>query len=161
MAAGDIRRLMILVPRYGKSELSSIRFPAWYLGRSPEKKVILASYNDRFALHFGKHARNLCQSDMHGTVFPGAHVRKDSSSGSLWELCQSQRYGQGMTVGTLVHSEVWNNLEMLEYESHLKTRAFRVIIAVDEVFRDYAMKAQDRKMKRGSKPEGKAGAFTV
>lgn len=80
---------------------------------------------------------------------------------SLWELCQSQRYGQGMTVGTLVHSEIWNNLENLEYESHLKTRAFRVIIAVDEVFRGFAIKAQNRKMKRGAKPEGNPGAFNI
>lgn len=64
-------------------------------------------------------------------------------------------------MGTLVHSEVWNNLEMLEYESHLKTRAFRVIIAVDEVFRDYAMKAQDRKMKRGAKGEGITGVPSI
>ena len=102
VAAGDTRRLMILVPpRYGKSELSSIRFPAWYLGNNPDKKIILASYNDRFALHFGKHARNLCQSDMHGTVFPGAHVRKDSSSGSLWELKEGGKFvavGRGGSV---------------------------------------------------------------
>lgn len=102
VAAGDIRRLMILVPpRYGKSELSSIRFPAWYLGKHPDKKVILASYNDRFALYFGKHARNLCQSDMHGVVFPGMHVRKDSSSGSLWELDEGGKFvavGRGGSV---------------------------------------------------------------
>lgn len=70
---------------------------------------------------------------------------------SLWELCQSQRYGQGMTVGTLVHSEIWNNLEMLDYEGHPKTRAFRMVIAVDELFREFAMKAQERKMKKGGK----------
>mgnify|MGYP006908310236 FL=1 len=73
---------------------------------------------------------------------------------SLWELCQSQRYGQGMTVGTLVHSEIWNNLEKLEFEGHLKSRAFRVIVAIDEIFRGFAMKAQERKMKRGGKPDG-------
>lgn len=80
---------------------------------------------------------------------------------SLWELCQSQRYGQGMTVGTLVHSEIWNNLEKLEFENHLKTRAFRVIVAVDDIFRDFAIKAQDRKMKRGSKPEGSPGEYQI
>ena len=80
---------------------------------------------------------------------------------SLWELCQSQRYGQGMTVGTLVHSEVWNNLTMLEYENHLKTRSFRVIIAIDEVFRGFAIRAQDRKMKRPSKSDGTSGDFNI
>ncbi len=73
---------------------------------------------------------------------------------SIWELCQSQRYGQGMTVGTLVHSEIWNNLEKLEFEGHPKMRAFRVVIAVDEAFREFALKAQERKMKRGAKGEG-------
>ena len=76
---------------------------------------------------------------------------------SLWELCQSQRYGQGMTVGTLVHSEIWNNLEKLEFESHLKMRAFRVIVAIDDIFRQMAIKEQDRKSKRGGKPDGLEG----
>jgi hypothetical protein len=62
-----------------------------------------------------------------------------------------------MTVGTLVHSEIWNNLENLEYENHPKMRGFRVIIAVDEIFRGYAMKAQERKTKRGAKSEGIRG----
>jgi len=73
---------------------------------------------------------------------------------SLWELCQSQRYGQGMTVGTLVHSEIWNNLEKFEYEGQIKLRAFRTVVATDEIFRDFAIKAQDKKNKRGSKPDG-------
>jgi predicted phage terminase large subunit-like protein len=33
---GDIDRLMIFMPpRHGKSELASVRFPAWYMGRNP------------------------------------------------------------------------------------------------------------------------------
>ena len=63
--------------------------------------MILASYNDRFALHFGKHARNLSQSDMHGCVFPDSHVRRDSSSGSLWELEEGGKFvavGRGGSV---------------------------------------------------------------
>lgn len=76
---------------------------------------------------------------------------------SLWELCQSQRYGQGMCVGTLVHSEIWNNLSNLDFEGQMKLRAFRVVVATDEIFRDYALKAQDKKNKRGSKPDGLDG----
>lgn len=55
----------------------------------------------------------------------------------LWELCSSQRYGQGMTLGTLVHSEVWNNLEQLGYEGREKERAFRAILGADDVFRKH------------------------
>jgi len=74
---------------------------------------------------------------------------------SLWELYQSQRYGQGMTVGTLVYSEIWNNLEKLEFDGQIKIRAFRVVVTVDEIFRDFAIKAQDKKNKRGAKPDGR------
>jgi len=63
----------------------------------------------------------------------------------MWELCQSQRYGQGMTLGSLVHSEIWNNLEQLEYEGHEKERAFRVILAIDEIFRGQAGKEGEAK----------------
>jgi len=43
---GEIKRLMIFMPpRHGKSELASIRFPAWFLGRNPTRSIIAASYN--------------------------------------------------------------------------------------------------------------------
>src|SRR5262245_34479196 len=41
---GEIGRLMLLVPpRHGKLELASRRFPAWYLGRHPDRHFISAS----------------------------------------------------------------------------------------------------------------------
>jgi len=34
---GEIKRLMVFMPpRHGKSELTTIKFPTWYLGRNPE-----------------------------------------------------------------------------------------------------------------------------
>lgn len=62
---------------------------------------------------------------------------------SLWELCRSQRYGQGMTVGTLVHSEIWNNLERLGYGGQEKERAFKIILGVDDIYREYAEERQE------------------
>src|SRR5690348_8171115 len=50
VARGEIKRLMICMPpRHGKSELASRRFPAWYLGRMPDKQIIAASYNSDLA----------------------------------------------------------------------------------------------------------------
>ena len=62
-----------------------------------------------------------------------------------------------MAIGTLVHSEIWNNLEKFDYEGQIKIRAFRVVIATYEIFRDFALKAQDKKSKRGNKPDGLEG----
>ena len=41
---GEVDRLMLLVPpRHGKSELALRRFPAYYLGKHPERQFISAS----------------------------------------------------------------------------------------------------------------------
>lgn len=61
---------------------------------------------------------------------------------------------QGMAIGTLVHSEIWNNLEKFDFQGQIKMRAFRTIVATDEIFRDFAIKAQDKRNKRGNKPDG-------
>lgn len=38
---GEISRLMIFMPpRHGKSLITSTIFPAWYLGRNPDRHVI-------------------------------------------------------------------------------------------------------------------------
>src|SRR5262245_52731454 len=42
---GEILRLMIFAPpQHGKSELTSVRLPALWLGKRPEDPVILTSY---------------------------------------------------------------------------------------------------------------------
>ena len=47
---GEIDRLMIFMPpRHGKSELASKRFPAWCLGRDPQRQIIGASRRSPFS----------------------------------------------------------------------------------------------------------------
>ena len=50
-----------------------------------------------------------------------------------------------------------NNLEKFDYEGQIKLRAFRTVVATDEIFHDFAIKAQDKKNKRGKKPDGLDG----
>jgi predicted phage terminase large subunit-like protein len=58
--AGFIDRLIInMPPRHGKSETISKHFPAWYLGRSPNKKVVGTAYSDGLATEYGKAVRAL------------------------------------------------------------------------------------------------------
>src|ERR1043165_2002161 len=55
---GEIKRLMIFVPpRHGKSLLASTYFPAWYLGRNPDKYVITATYGQDLADDFGRQVK--------------------------------------------------------------------------------------------------------
>ena len=64
ITAGEIRKLMVfLPPRHGKSELVTVRYPAWRLERKPATRVIIGSYNSTLAEKFSrKHAANLRRS---------------------------------------------------------------------------------------------------
>ena len=63
VARGDLKRLIInMPPRHTKSEFASYHLPAWFLGRSPEKKIIQASNTADLAVGFGRKVRNLVGS---------------------------------------------------------------------------------------------------
>jgi predicted phage terminase large subunit-like protein len=57
---GEIKNLIVIMPpRHLKSETCSIRFPAWYLGRNPQKSVIACSYSDDKAYTFSHAVREI------------------------------------------------------------------------------------------------------
>src|SRR5205814_1028310 len=59
-AFGDLERLMVFMPpRHGKSETISRFLSAWYLGRFPDRRVMLTSYEANFAASWGRKARDL------------------------------------------------------------------------------------------------------
>lgn len=81
---GEVKRLMLFVPpRHGKSELGSINFPAWYLGRHPEKEVIISSYSADLAQDFGYKTRNLVNAMTYQELFK-TRLRDDSKSKAKW-----------------------------------------------------------------------------
>lgn len=86
---GECDRLMIFAPpRHTKSELASRRFPAWYLGRHPDKQIISATYSGDFALDFGREVRGIIQSEEYGEVFPGVSIAQDSRAANRWHTEQ-------------------------------------------------------------------------
>ncbi len=100
---GEIERLMIFMPpRHGKSELASRRFPAWYLGRHPEREIIAAGYGERFAEEFGRDVRNLVSGRDFSRAFPGVQLAADSQASGRWHTSQGGAYraagvGSGIT----------------------------------------------------------------
>jgi predicted phage terminase large subunit-like protein len=82
---GDIDRLMIFMPpRHGKSELASVRFPAWYMGRNPSNQIITASYAHKLAAKFGRQVRNLIAGRDYQDIFPGMALSEDSQAKDLF-----------------------------------------------------------------------------
>lgn len=96
-------RLMIsLPPRHGKSFIASERFPAWFLGRDPRRKVIAASYGQELANTFSRRVRDLVRDEIVGTVFPGLGLRPGAESVQQWETSTGGAYraagvGAGIT----------------------------------------------------------------
>ena len=93
VAAGKIKRLAIsLPPRHTKSEFGSYMFPAWFLGKFPEKKIMQASNTGELAVGFGRKVRNLVMSDQYAEVFPDVKLRQDSKAAGRWATNKSGEY---------------------------------------------------------------------
>ena len=85
IANGKKRRVIVnIAPRHGKSELISYLAPAWFLGKHPQKKVIMASHTADLAVNFGRRVRNLVGSDPYKDIFPQVELQSDSKSASRW-----------------------------------------------------------------------------
>ena len=83
---GDKDRICVNIPpRHGKSQLVSIYFPAWFLGRNPDKKVMMVSHTTDLAVDFGRKVRNLISSDEYQAIFPTVRLAQDSKSAGRWE----------------------------------------------------------------------------
>lgn len=84
---GEIKRLAIFMPpRHGKSELCSVQFPAWYLGRNPRKEIISVSYSAELAMDFGRKVRNIVTSMGFGNVFPSSALSETSRATDNWHM---------------------------------------------------------------------------
>ena len=71
VASGKIKRLLINIPpRYLKSIICSVAFPAWLMGRDPSKRVIVASYSKILATKHSQDTRIIMQSKWYKKNFP-------------------------------------------------------------------------------------------
>jgi predicted phage terminase large subunit-like protein len=85
IAKGLKKRVIVnIAPRHGKSELISYLAPAWFLGRHPEKKIIMSSHTADLAVNFGRRVRNLVGSENYRDIFPQIELQADSKSASRW-----------------------------------------------------------------------------
>ncbi len=81
---GTLKRLMVFMPpRHGKSELCSIRFPAWYLGRNQQRQVIGCSYAENLAYSFSYAIRETIASPSYQRLWP---LCLDTAGAVRWQL---------------------------------------------------------------------------
>ena len=81
--SGELERLIVeMPPRHGKSETSSRRFPAWFLGRNPDAEMILASYGAELAYDLSRAARETFRE--WGEALWGLRISTESSAMGRW-----------------------------------------------------------------------------
>jgi len=93
VADGTKKRIIInIAPRFGKSELSSYLFPAWFLGQKPDAKIIMATHTASLSEDFGRRVRNLITTPEYQRIFPGTQLSGDSKSAGAWNTSVGGKY---------------------------------------------------------------------
>ena len=79
-------------PRHTKSEFASYLFPAWFLGRYPNKKIIQTAHTAELSVGFGRKVRNLIQSEDYQKIFKGVALSADSKAAGRWNTNKGGEY---------------------------------------------------------------------
>ena len=99
---GRKKRVIInIAPRMGKSEFSSYLFPAYFLGKYPEKKIIMGTHTAGLSEDFGRRVRNLIDSDEYREVFPQTMVADDQKAAGKWSTSAGGQYYAAGVGGAL------------------------------------------------------------
>lgn len=78
----NVRLVVSMPPRHGKSELTGHYMPAWYVGKYPGREMILISYEARFAAEWGGKAREVVTE--FGPPIFGIHIDDANSARDNW-----------------------------------------------------------------------------
>jgi predicted phage terminase large subunit-like protein len=78
------RGIMVIPPRFGKSELGSVSLPGFYLGKYPDRQMIAASHTAALANDFSRQARNRVEEWDY--PFPEVKVASDAGAVQQWEV---------------------------------------------------------------------------
>jgi predicted phage terminase large subunit-like protein len=99
---GKKKRVIInIAPRMGKSEFSSYLFPAYFLGKFPEKKIIMGTHTASLSEDFGRRVRNLIESDEYQDLFPDTRVAEDQKAAGKWSTGAGGQYYAAGVGGAL------------------------------------------------------------
>jgi len=91
---GKCKRLMIFAPpQSGKSELASVRLPAFWMAKRPNDPIILCSYGASLAHNKSRQARAIIESQEYAELFPEIKTDRASRAVDHWELAYPNRGG--------------------------------------------------------------------
>jgi predicted phage terminase large subunit-like protein len=95
------RVIINIAPRMGKSEFSSYLFPAYFLGKYPNKKIIMGTHTASLSEDFGRKVRNLIASEDYRELFPHTVVADDQKAAGKWGTSAGGQYYAAGVGGAL------------------------------------------------------------
>ena len=99
---GRKKRVIInIAPRMGKSEFSSYLFPAYFLGKYPQKKIIMGTHTAGLSEDFGRRIRNLIDTEEYREIFPATVVADDQKAAGKWSTSVGGQYYAAGVGGAL------------------------------------------------------------
>lgn len=134
-------RLMIFMPPgSAKSTYAGVVAPAWYMGKYPRSKIIMASYGTDLARKHGRKTRQIVRSERYKSIF-NTSLNDDVRAADEWQLKNGSEYMAGGLLSGLTgnrangiiiddpirgrkdaDSEVVRSSAKSAYEDDLKTR---------------------------------------
>jgi predicted phage terminase large subunit-like protein len=108
----QLRLIITMPPRHGKSELTTIRFPVWSLMRKPSRRVIVAAYNQTLANTFSRRARRIAEQ-------AGLRLAGDRTAVEQWET----RAGGGLRAVGVGGGVTGLGADLIVIDDPIKNRA--------------------------------------
>lgn len=85
-----MRIILELPPRHGKSDISTIKFPAWALGKDPDLPIIACSYAEQLAMKHALATRDIVQDPVYQAIFQ-TRLRQDQHAKGNWLVSVAER----------------------------------------------------------------------
>lgn len=82
--------LLSVPPQFGKSTTVTETLPAYFLGKFPDKKIIICSYNEDFAQRFGRRNREKIE-EFNSVLFPKCQLAESPRSNVEFETTEKGR----------------------------------------------------------------------
>jgi hypothetical protein len=83
MNGENVRLMIFMPPRHGKSDQATQKFPSYALGKYSNLPIMVSSYSDELATDFGMSTRNIMQSDEYQVMFD-TRLRADAKAKGKW-----------------------------------------------------------------------------
>lgn len=76
---GKIKKLMVFMPpQHGKSELTTRLFPPYQLGKNPNKRIVISSYNATLASRFNLDIQRYIDNEKYNEIFSNTYLNQSN-----------------------------------------------------------------------------------